>query len=311
MKKSVLFLVISFLFSCAEEDKSPVALSATTDQGQWTARTSAPMVGDETNITFFSTQGKGFVLFGQQALDGAPQDATFYVFDPAGNSWSPKTIYDKNFSPVQHVSWAATAGKGFVLEPYGGDLHAYDVATDTWSIRKNPYINGQTDLYPVTAFGIGDNGFVLLSDNTLWKYDYTADRWESQGTFPATFNDAYTIDGSATETKGYITNGPSVWEFDPSSTQWKATTKFPGAASIAFATEGHLYAGDYAAADKGLWQFDAAGNRWERVSTLAGNARYAAFHVGIGNKGYVGLGVLNQSDELVKDFFEYTPATGQ
>jgi len=278
--------------------------------GGWASRAASPENAEATNASVFSSQGKAFVVFGQVSAGGVLQDATFYQFDPATNAWTPKTIYDKSFSPVMYASWGSASGKGFVLEPYGGDLHVYDVATDTWSVKQTVYTVDNGDEYPVLAFNIGDDGYVLLSDNNLWKYNITGDSWSSQGLFTGELNYSREIFGMATNTKGYIGNGTNLWEFNPANKQWTQKANRSGEVYLMFATNDRIYAGDYSTADKGLWEYNVDGNTWTRKASLMGNPRYSEVVFGVGSKGYVGMGAQTADDRLVKDFYEYTPAGG-
>jgi hypothetical protein len=275
--------------------------------GQWASRTAFPQQGETINTAIFSTQGKAFVMFGQITSGEALQDAAFYEFDPASNSWTPKTIYDKSFTPISFVSWGSTSGKGFVLEPFGGDLHGYDVTTDSWSTKKSPYTIDNGDEYPVFAFNIGDDGYVMLSDNNLWKYNIADDSWTNQGLFAGELNFSKEIYGLATSTMGYLGNGSNLWEFDPASKQWTQKATVSTQTFLMFATGNHVYAADYSTEGKGLWEFNAGNNSWTRTASLLGNPRYAPLFFSVGNKGYVGAGSQTSNDQPLKDFFEYTP----
>jgi hypothetical protein len=278
--------------------------------GQWASRAALPQFGEGDNAAIFTTQGKAFVMFGQVSVGGAPQDAALYQFDPSSNTWTPKTIYDKEFFPSSFASWGSNAGKGFVLEPYGGDLHAYDVATDSWSIKKSPYTVENGDKYPVIAFNIGDDGYVVLSDNNVWKYNITNNSWTNQGAFTGELNFSQEIYGLATSTKGYLGNGSNLWEFDPITKQWTKKTSVSTQTFLMFATSEHVYAADYSTEGKGLWEFNAGNNGWTRKASLLGNQRYSPLFFGLGNKGYVGAGSQTANDQFLKDFFEYTPSGG-
>jgi hypothetical protein len=276
--------------------------------GQWTSRAAFPQSGETINTAIFSTQGKAFVMFGEVTNNGALQDAGFYQFDPASNSWTPKTIYDKSFSPISFASWGSTSGKGFVLEPFGGDLHAYDVATDSWSIKKSPYTIDNGDEYPVIAFNIGDDGYVMLSDNTVWKYNIAGDSWTSQGVFSGALDFSSEVYGFATAAKGYLGNGSNLWEFDASAKQWTQKASVSTQTFLMFATSERVYAADYSSEGKALWEFNAGNNSWTRKASLLGNQRYSPLFFGVGSKGYVGAGNQTSNDNVLKDFFEYTPS---
>ncbi len=284
------------------------ATDFTVSCGSWATAKDAPEYGENTETSIFTTQGKGFVLFGQPTVDGVIGDASLYVYDPSANNWTPKTIYDKTFQPILHASWGSASGKGFVLEPMGGDLHVYDVATDSWSVKDNPYDATNSDKYPVLAFSIGDDGYILLSDNNVWKYNIAGDSWEKQGIFPGEINYAFEANGLATGTKGYIANGANLWEYNPTTKQWAQRASRTTDAFLVFATNDHIYAGDYSTEMKGVWEFNADSNTWIRKASLKGNPRYSALAFGIGSQGYVGMGAQTANDWLVKDFYAYTPS---
>jgi len=275
--------------------------------GQWASRAPFPQTGETINTSTFSTQGKAFVMFGEITSGDALQDASFYQFDPASNSWTPKTIYDKSFSPISVVSWGSTSGKGFVLEPFGGDLHVYDAATDSWSVKKSPYTVSNEDKYPMLAFNIGDDGYVMLSDNNLWKYNLADDSWTNQGVFGSELNFSQEIYGLATSTKGYLGNGSTLWEFDPATRQWTQKASVSTPTILMFATSDHVYAADYSTNGKSIWEFNAGSNGWTRKASLMGNQRYSPLFFAVGDKGYVGAGSQTSNDQPLQDFFEYTP----
>lgn len=278
--------------------------------GQWFTRTVLPQTGEGNNAAIFTTLGQAFVMLGQVSVGGALQDAALYRFDPTNNSWTPKTIYDKEFFASSVASWGSNAGKGFVLEPYGGDLHAYDMNTDSWSIKKSPYTANDGDKYPIIAFNIGDNGYVMLSDNNVWKYNIADDNWTNQGVFTGELDFSHEVYGLATSTKGYLGNGSNLWEFDPITKQWTQKASVSTQTFLMFATIDRVYAADLSAEGKGLWEFNAGNNRWTRKASLPGSQRYSPLFFGVGNKGYVGAGSQTSNDQPLKDFFEYTPSGG-
>ena len=160
------------------------------------------------------------------------------------------------------------------------------------------------------AFNIGDDGYVMLSDNNLWKYNIAGDSWTNQGVFASELNFSQEIYGLATSTKGYLGNGSNLWEFDPITKQWAQKTSVSTQTFLMLATNEHVYAADYSTEGKGLWEFNAGNNSWTRKASLLGNQRYSPLFFGVGDKGYVGAGSQNSNDQPLKDFFEFAPNGG-
>ncbi|AYB32298.1 IPT/TIG domain-containing protein [Chryseolinea soli] len=277
--------------------------------GQWFSRAALPQTGESDNAITFTALGYAFVMLGQASVGGALQDAVLYRFDPTNNSWTPKTIYDKEFFASSFASWGSYE-KGFVLEPYGGDLHVYDANSDSWSIKSNPYTANSGDKYPIIAFNIGNDGYVMLSDNNVWKYNIAGDSWTNQGVFTGELDFSYEIYGLATSTKGYLGNGSALWEFDPVTKQWTQKASVSAQTFLMFATHDGVYAADCSTEGKGLWEFNVSKNIWTRKASLPGGQRYSPLFFGLGDKGYVGGGNQTSNDQPLKDFFVYMPAGG-
>jgi len=58
-----------------------------------------------------------------------------------------------------------------------------------------------------------------------------------------------------------------------------------------------------------FWEYDPATNVWTKKADFPGDARLGAIGFSVGNKGYVGTGLIESSYLGLKDIWEYNPAS--
>lgn len=97
---------------------------------------------------------------------------------------------------------------------------------------------------------------------------------------------------------------------------WKRTTDFPEEAPsrmTTFAIDDCIYycCGDYKSnvQSSSVWEFNTVSSQWTKKNDFPGEARFSAFGFAIGNKGYMGGGIKEQSGGgTLSDFWEYNPS---
>jgi len=187
---------------------------------------------------------------------------------------------------------------------------------DTWSRKNDVAYNGWDG--PLignwaTAFGVGDKGYVIGIDSTLWAYEPTADQWTARGKFPGnvTGHVAFGIGD-----RGYVCrlSAPiTTWEYDPATDTWTTKSPFPGAARTAatgFGLNGKGYVGTgrsgTAASLADFWEFDPVGNTWTQKANYP-IPRENALSFTAGGKGHIARG--HTINSTYNTLYAYDPAT--
>lgn len=129
-------------------------------------------------------------------------------------------------------------------------------------------------------------------------------------------NTTYYIRAYATNSEG--TSYGDQLEFTTSvQTTGIKKANFPGgerSGAISFAIGTKVYLGlgwsGFNSGNVGMrdfWEWDQATIIWTRKADLAGNGRYSAIGVSIGDKGYIGTGFNMEIENSLQDFWEYVP----
>ena len=63
----------------------------------------------------------------------------------------------------------------------------------------------------------------------------------------------------------------------------------------------------YAVHYQDFWEYNPVSNTWEQKTDFDGEARHGAVGFSIGNKGYIGTGIIPNVADSPKDFWELTP----
>jgi N-acetylneuraminic acid mutarotase len=227
--------------------------------------------------TSFSLNNKGYVCFGDNALNG-PEAEYFndlWEYNPDTDSWIEK---DTLPGSVRQYAFAFTIGnKAYVGNGKPGasgllsDFYEYDPMTQNWIQKAN------TPFFKVGAstFSINNEGYVCAGSGigdqnsaSLFKYNSTDDLWQELELLPASIRRHAT--GFSIGNKGYVCGG----------------------------TNGGQAFND-------LWEFNSLSGQWVQLVSL--NEK-RAYHNGlnINNKGYI-FGGLNQNSQLLNDMWVYTP----
>jgi len=201
-------------------------------------------------------------------------------------------------------------------------------APDTWTQKADVGAIGQ---HYAVGFSIGGKGYIGMgregsSRKEFWEYDPVADTWTRKADFAGTAQSLAV--GFSIGNKGYIVTGwggsgvytKEFWEYDPQANTWTRKADFGGdargsAVGFSIGSKGYIGMGGYGTPTmpvhlKDLWEYDPVADTWTRKADFGGTTRTAAVGFSIGNKGYIGTGVLGvlRISILYKDFWEYDPA---
>jgi N-acetylneuraminic acid mutarotase len=112
------------------------------------------------------------------------------------------------------------------------------------------------------------------------------------------------------------------WEYNPAADTWTQKADFGGEArgsAVGFSIGNKGYIGTGVVGydwlhhgpptyNNDFWEYDPAANTWTQKADFGGDARYRAIGFSIGNKGYIGTGIIGAGSPSLKDFWEYDPA---
>ena len=213
---------------------------------------------------------------------------------------------------------------------YRNDFWEYDPVADSWTQKAD--FGGQAREFAV-GFSIGSKGYIGLGDGSttsnngnfgdFWEYDTATNNWTQKSDFAGgarTFATAFTIGG-----KGYVGTGAGAswyndfWEYDPIADSWTQKAAFGGAprgCAVGFNIGGKGYIGTgnngnspIQAFMQDFWEYDPVADTWTQKTNFGGGLRTQATGIGIGSKGYVGLGFYYAGSVSYNDFWEYDPVS--
>ncbi len=174
--------------------------------------------------------GKMYVAGGVQvsggSSDGLADAATFYVYDPATNTWA--LLAAPAAALGAGASLVAVGDKLYAFRQWGGGMWIYTPATNTWTSRTVPsnalgrehsavVIDGK-----IIYFG-GYNGSVY--NNNVYVYDPALDTWtqKASGASKRRAHTAVAIDGKMYVFGGLRESGGvanDLWMYDPLANLW-------------------------------------------------------------------------------------------
>jgi N-acetylneuraminic acid mutarotase len=190
-------------------------------------------------------------------------------------------------------------------------------------------------LYNLVGFAIGAKAYIGLGINNsdfpgsdFWEWDPASRLWTRVANFPG-YGGGY-VDGFSIGTKGYITTISSFegigyltnefWEYDPATNSWTQKASLPttpargNAVVFSVGTKGYIgigskeqYTGLPVEYYSDFWEWDQATDVWTKKADFPGNARSGAVGFSIGNRGYVGTGLSDNS--LTDEFWEWDQST--
>ena len=230
-------------------------------------------------------------------------------------------------------------------ETYYGDTISFILET-IWETRTG-FLGAERGF--AASFAIGKTGYMgtgwsrsILSAGDIrffqdfWAYDTEADTWTQIKDFPElrSFAVSFALDGLGYVGLGFgidSTYRADLWAYDPSGNDWIEVAPFPGAAregSFAFTIDDKAYVGsgegvpvNNQSYHNDFWEFDPArppNHQWQQLTNFRGVPRVYASSFSIGEKGYVGGGIVQflidaensgVSITPLADFWEYDVRT--
>ncbi len=333
MKKifSVALLVLATLGlgSCKKSDDAAAAT------GVWTQLAHFSGLARNSSVTFtingVAYTGLGHNTAGTDSI-GAFKD--FYSYTPANNSWAKVAPFPGN-GRYMAVAFAAN-GMGYVGTGYNGraylaDFWQYNPATNVWT-RIADFPSAR---YGAVAFGAANKGYVGTGyngnpQNDFYQYDPATGAW----TTIASFGGAKRLGASAFTVSdiGYVMLGSSnglnatdMYAYDPGKNVWTkrrdlivhSASSIDGldydysavprtnAAAFAVGANGYVALGTKSGVATDCWAYSPADDTWTLKTVFAGAGRSYPIGFGIGNYGYVSLGVTGT--QSLDDLWQLDP----
>ena len=325
-----------YIRAYAEYDNGPVLfgneLSFTTlgAQGNGTQKADFPG-GGRFDAAAFSIGSK--VYLGLGYTDGSYY-SDFWEWDQTNGIWTKKANYPG--SSMGAVVGFSIGTKGYIGTGSNSstigvtnEFWEYDPATDTWAEKSSlPSVFGRSD---AAGFSIGTKGYIGTGYTNngksgsycqdFWEWDQATNVWTKKADFPG--NARASAVGFSIGNKGYIGTGVDAgsaykdfWEWDQSTNAWTRKADFEGtgrqaAVGFSIGNKGYIGTGknyDPSSANtkKDFWEWDQSTNVWIQKANLAGEGRFSAIGVSIGNKGYISTG-WSAYIGMLQDLWEYDP----
>jgi len=291
--------------------------------------------GGTINIpTGFSIGNKFYVVMGPGDDPG-----DFLEWDQSTDIWTKKADYPGNSGSGAvgfSIGNRGYIGTGLTItgQPTN-EFWEYDPVINKWTEKASlPFSTASSS---AVGFSIGNKGYIgtgyLNNDNynsnDFWEYDPVADNWTKKASLPgAGRGDAV---GFSIGNKGYIGTGVfwspvtmsylrDFWEWDQETDIWTRKADFgglsrKGAVGFSIGSKGYIGTG-YTLDENGsysysrdFWEWDQGTNKWKRKADLEGNPRAWSIGVSIGDRGYIGAGIIDDGDwgQIINDFWEYDP----
>ena len=209
----------------------------------------------------------------------------------------------------------------------------WDQVDDIWTKKADyPGNSGRGAVgFSIGTKGYFGTGFTITSGvtNEFWEYDPATNRWTEKASLPVSAARTEAV-GFSIGTKGYIGTGyvftddeivnlNDFWEYDPTTDDWTEKASLPvssaraEAVGFSIGTKGYIGTGNLKAGIGGtalrdFWEWDQKTNIWTRKAELEGNAKFDAVGASIGDKGYIGAGIIDfEWGIIINDFWEYDP----
>ena len=280
----------------------------------------------------FSLGSSGYVLTSDSFLNIHTQVLDLWRFDQNTGAWTQMA----NF-PAGNLSYAASFGigrYGYIVSGrprasatlhYLRQVWQYDTLNNTWAQKADiPF----TPRFLSLGITIADKGYIcggrdsIGDKNDFWEYTPATDTWVQKANCPDT---VIGTAGFGIGNNGYVTAPVSYdysnhfWQYNTQADIWTRKTDYPesGAACVGFSIGSHGYIGtggsgydDGSAATGDLYEYDTLANTWTQKASLP-RARQDAFGFSIGDKGYIGGGLIyygqGYAGDYLADLWEYTP----
>lgn len=218
-----------------------------------------------------------------------------------GSSTNIITINGKNFGTDQSAITVKFNGLPAAIISLADTLIKVRVPENVTTGKISISINGCT----VNS----DQDFVALPGKWARKADLPISGGRAQGLGFSIGNKGYYFAGTD--------NGDGLkdlYEYDPLTDQWtqKADCGIDFEGGVRMVINGKVYAGlgnsrSLGSSINQLWEYDPVTNQWTRKADFPGALRSSLCGIGLGNKGYVGVG--GSSTASLRDWWEYDPAS--
>ncbi|MEJ1238908.1 IPT/TIG domain-containing protein [Chryseolinea sp. T2] len=284
------------------------ASSFTVTSGAWKKVAKAPFIAEKSSTVAFTIAQSAY--FSVRHYEESGDKNEFWQYNQVSNTWTERTPIAVDYAQSFDSKGFVIDGKGYMIEPSGGDLHEYNPETDKWTAKKALNFYGTEQSGILGAFSVGEFGYVLLSDRTLYRYTPATDTWTGVNV-PSMPKDVYTT-VSTSDKVYFLASGLKLYEFTTATTPASVVQKASSPASVSANPEILQGAGQQAFIGESynvmeFWQYSAPDNRWIQKAPFIGEQVYSGVHFSIGNKLYLGFGASAVSDVLLHDVYEYTP----
>lgn len=259
-----------------------------------------------------------------------PNPTTSYGKTTDGGGTGPylSVISDLTPNTTYYVRSYATNIEG---TNYGNEL-IFTTAAPISGIRKSDIPQSG---FGSVSFSIGNkvylgsgSGDEFASPRDFWEWDQITDIWTKKADFPG--NSVRGAVGFSIATKGYLGTGLTFeggvtnefWEYDPATDKWTEKASLPVTAArteavgFSIGTKGYIGTGNFFTNNEtkclnDFWEYDPAADAWtEKASLPVSSARSEAVGFSIGNKGYIGTGLIFGSGwGANRDFWEWDQET--
>ncbi|GAB3828739.1 Kelch repeat-containing protein [Hymenobacter jeollabukensis] len=306
----LLVLAVLCLAGCNDDDTS-------TDEdilGVWSGRSQFEGLARNAAVSF-TIGDKAYVGLG---TNGTSKFVDFWEYNPATNTWTQKADFP-GVGRYLAVGFSAN-GKGYVGTGYDGanklrDFYEYDPAANQWT-RKADF--GGTARYGAVALSIAGKGYIGTgfdgnAKKDFWQYDPATDQWTQKPSFGGNKRQgavAFTLNN-----QGYLLLGADngsymvdVWSYDPGNELWSQHRELinstdydydysalPRSNATAFVvgTHGFVALGTNGSTLTSCYEYDPDADTWTQKTSFGGVARTYPVSFGLGNRGYVGLGLAS------------------
>lgn len=200
---------------------------------------------------------------------------------------------------------------------FNGIVSAVQSVSDTLIIVRVPQ-NASTGKIGVTVSGRSTETAKDFTIITNGKWTRRAEKQQTTSFLGRAAGTGFSIGN-----KGYLFGGAipdktekDFWEYNPSSNNWVEKPN-PGlylefGISMVINNKAYVGIGSYRVAGvryltNEFWEYDPNNNIWTKKTDFPGTPRHAGIGLGVGNKGYAGLGYTT-GGTATNDWWEYEPA---
>lgn len=245
----------------------------------WIIRTSIPT--SVSNASTFSTESRGYVI----------TEYSLFMYNPDTDHWTylggiPYESFSQSTFTINNYSYIVS-GSSSNPEFFPKDTYMFDPSNNTWTKKQDyPY-------YGITGgigFKLNDMGYVGLGrerqyypENKLWKYDPNTDNWSEQLSFSGVVQG---VSEKRTNMVVFTINNKAY--FGTGRNSWTSNIK---------------YYNDF-------YEIDLSLNEVRRILNFMGERRAGAFGFFNDQFGFIGGGILINSDGVSTtfgDFYKFDP----